>query len=68
MKTNLLKEWNIIKLYGNDVIIVEGFIFNDIKKRFVDGTYIHTSRVLKADFVNGIIETKNSVYHLDLVD
>lgn len=67
MKTNLLKEWNIIKLYGN-IVIVEGFIFNDIKKRFVDGTHIHTSHVLKADFVNGIIETKNSVYHLDLVD
>lgn len=67
MKTNLLKEWEIVKLYGNDVV-VKGFIFNDIKKRFVDGTYIRTSRVLKADFVNGIIETKNSVYHLDLVD
>lgn len=63
MKTNLLKDWNITLVNGKDVIIC-GFIYNDIKKRFEDSTYIHTSKVLKADFVNGIVETRNSVYHL----
>ena len=33
---------------------------------YADGTPIHTSRVLKADFVNGVAETKNSVYHLEM--
>ena len=64
-KTNFLKNWIITK---NDLGIVRitGQIFNDIKKRFLDGVIITTSQVLKADFVNGVIETRNSVYHLDL--
>jgi hypothetical protein len=64
MRTNLIKDWKILLLNGNDVIIY-GYIYNDIKKRFEDGTYIHTSKVLKADFVNGVVETRNSVYHLE---
>ena len=63
-KTNLLKNWQV---WGNQgIVVLSGTIFNDIKKRFLDGTPITTSRVLKADFVNGVVETKNSVYHLDL--
>ena len=63
-KTNLLKNWQV---WGNQGrVVLSGTIFNDIKKRFLDGTSITTSRVLKADFVNGVVETKNSVYHLDL--
>lgn len=65
MITNLLKNWVIQRLDGGNVIIW-GAIYNDIKNRFPDGTKIHTSKVLKADFVNGVIETKNSVYHLEL--
>ena len=65
MRTNLLKDWKILLLNGNDVIIY-GYIYNDIKKRFEDGTYIHTSKVLKADFVNGVVETRNSVYYLEI--
>ena len=64
MRTNLLKDWNIER-WGNDVIIT-GKVYNDIKGRFNDGVEIHTSRVLKADFVNGVVETKNSVYHLEV--
>lgn len=63
-KTNLLKDWSVYS--NNGRVVLEGIIFNDIKKRFIDGTPIRTSRVLKADFVNGVVETKNSVYHLDL--
>lgn len=64
-KTNFLKNWIITK---NDLgmVRITGQIFNDIKKRFLDGVIITTSQVLKADFVNGVIETRNSVYHLDL--
>lgn len=64
MKTNLLKEWMIIMHFGNVHIV--GTIYNDIKGRFKDGTEIRTSKVLKADFVNGVVETMNSVYHLEV--
>lgn len=63
-KTNLLKRWSVYSANGR--VIIQGTIYNDIKKRFADGTEIYTSRVLKADFINGVVETKNSVYHLDI--
>lgn len=62
MITNLLKEWSIVMLGGKVYIV--GKVYNDIKGRFNDGDEIRTSQVLKADFVNGVIETRNSVYHL----
>lgn len=64
MKTNYLKNWIVVGIPQG--MVIEGEIYNDIKKRFEDGTVIHTSRVLKADFVNGVVETRNSVYHLEL--
>ena len=65
MKTNLLKKWRIVTIYGNKVVAI-GNIYNDIKKRFADGTEIRTSTILQADFINGVIETKNSIYHLEV--
>ena len=65
MITNLLKNWEIRRLPIGRVVVI-GNIYNDIKKRFEDGMVIRTSEVLKADFVNGIIETRNSVYHLEV--
>lgn len=62
MEYNVLREWEITR--EDDYVVVRGRIYNDIKKRFDDGTHIQTSMVLKADFVSGIIETRNSVYHL----
>lgn len=64
MKTNYLKNWIVVGIPQG--MVIEGEIYNDIKKRFEDGTVIHTSIVLKADFVNGVVETLNSVYHLEL--
>lgn len=64
MTTNLLKDWSIVMLFGKVQIV--GTIYNDIKGRFKDGTEIRTSEVLKADFVNGVVETRNSVYHLEV--
>ena len=65
METNYLKNWYFERRSDGNVVI-NGNIYNDIKCRFRDGTPIHTSRVLKADFVNGVVETKNSVYHLEM--
>lgn len=65
METNYLKEWHFERRSDGNIIIT-GKIYNDIKRRFADGTEIYTSRVLKADLVNGVVETKNSVYHLEL--
>lgn len=64
MKTNYLKNWIVVGIRQG--MVIKGEIYNDIKKRFEDGTVIHTSIVLKADFVNGVVETLNSVYHLEL--
>lgn len=65
METNYLKNWYITQR-EDKVVILHGQIYNDIKCRFADGTPIHTYRVLKADFVNGVVETRNSVYHLEM--
>ena len=64
MVTNYIKNWRIEKVRGS--VIIFGEIYNDIKKRILDGTAIHTSKILKADFVNGVVETLNSVYHLEI--
>lgn len=64
MKTNYLKDWSVVMMFGRVHIV--GTIYNDIKGRFKDGTEIRTSKVLKADFVNGVVETMNSVYHLEV--
>lgn len=65
METNYLKNWYIVTIRGRKIVVC-GDIFRDIKGRFPDGTHIQTSRVLKVDFVNGVVETRNSVYHLEL--
>ena len=51
-------------LTGNKV--AQGCIFNDEKGRFEDGTYIHTSSIVKEfeEDEKHFIETKNSVYEL----
>lgn len=64
-ETNYLTNWYFERRNDGNVVII-GRIYNDIKYRFADGTLIHTSRVLKADFINGVVITKNSVYHLEL--
>ena len=65
MEFNVLKNWYITQRSDKAVVIV-GDIYNDIKRRFVNGTTIQTSRVLYADFENGIVTTKNSIYYLEL--
>ena len=67
METNYLKNWYMQKRPTGSVVVT-GNVYNDIKRRFADGTLITTSSVLKADFVNGVVETKNSVYHLETLE
>lgn len=65
MENNLLKNWRFQRV-GN-AVVAWGEIYNDIKGRFKDGTSIHTSRIVVADFERGLIQTKNSVYKLEYV-
>lgn len=64
-KYNLLKNWDIHRALDGDVVVV-GTIYNDAKGRFEDGTIIRTSTVRNVDFVTGILETRNTLYNLDL--
>jgi hypothetical protein len=65
MENNLLKNWELKRV--GDVVVAWGNIYNDVKGRFKDGTYIHTSRIVVADLERGLIQTKNSVYKLEYV-
>jgi len=62
--TGTLQEW-YLQTIGN-AIIVWGFIYGDVKQRWCDGTYIHTSAVINTEDIKegGIIRTLNSVYKL----
>lgn len=43
-----------------------GQVFNHPNPRLVDGSYIHTSKVLHIDFLNMVAETENTFYFLVL--
>lgn len=62
--TGILEGWRIDSVFT----IVWGFIYGDTKKRFRDGTWIHTSDVKGIRSMNlkegDIIETRNSFYKL----
>lgn len=65
MKNNLLKDWTIERACDGGVVVV-GKIYNDTKNRFENGTEVQTSAVQQADFAEGVIFTRNSVYHLEV--
>ena len=65
MENNLLKNWELKRV--GDAVVAWGKIYNDVKGRFKDGTYIHTSRIFVADLERGLIQTKNSVYKLEYI-
>lgn len=66
MKDNLLKNWHIVSL-GKSIVVC-GDVYNDLKKRFVDGTFIHTSKVISIYFELGVVRTLNSIYNLELAN
>lgn len=53
-----------IKNAHRDGNVVVGTIYGDRKKRFPDGTKIHTSRVME-ELPDSIIRTRNSVYKIE---
>ena len=61
-----LHNWNISKSIWSDDRIVEGKIVNDKKGRFLDNTYVFSSKVLRVKpHHDGLFAyTKNSVYKL----
>lgn len=58
--TGRLENWTIQKYPQGE--IYWGNIYGDIKGRFADGDYIHTSLITKRD--EQIIHTLNSTYEL----
>lgn len=46
---------------------IYGKVYNDVRKRWGDGTPIWTSTVLE-DLGNGLYRTRNSVYRVDFSD
>lgn len=55
----ILKHWKV-DLKRNIII---GDIYED--DRFEDGTTVYTSTIINADFEQGIVQTRNTLYELD---
>lgn len=58
--TGNLENWYVVNYPKGSVFM--GCIYNDSKGRFVDGTEIYTSKVLKVK--DGLAYTRNSIYKL----
>ena len=58
--TATLEDWRVEQTYLG--LIFWGKIYGDTKRRFVNGTTIHTSLVLRVE--DGKVYTLNSVYKL----
>lgn len=58
--TGNLENWYVVKYPKGSVLI--GHIYNDSKGRFVDGTEVQTSKILKVK--DGLVYTRNSIYKL----
>ena len=64
--TGRLENWMVDPLFkDHPETILWGHVFDDVRKRFVDGEWIHTSGTANRDFKEGdIVQTRNSVYIL----
>lgn len=60
--TGTLRDWWFVQC-GN-LTAIHGKIYHDRKKRWSDGTQFTTSRILRLDFENKTVVTKNSIYTL----
>ena len=62
--TGTLENW-YIKQVTNEEFIIWGEIYNDVHKRFDDGTFVHTSGIKNRKVKDGdIVNTRNSIYKL----
>jgi hypothetical protein len=69
MITGTLKAWRREVFEdedGKEGYYYVGRVYGDVKNRFFDGQYIHTSAVNVGPVDGGLIFTENSVYQLDL--
>lgn len=57
-----LEDWGI-RRYDNGYFLT-GYIFEDKKGQFADGTCIDTSYLCEIDFIRKIAITRNSIYIL----
>lgn len=58
-----LEQWTIVA-HHSGVWVAGGYIFDDKKGRFKDGTFIHTSAIKSIDYKKRTITTLNSIYEL----
>lgn len=56
--TGKLEQWSKDPMFN----IYWGYVYGDTKGRFRDGTWIHTSSVVKVE--DGFVHTLNSLYEL----
>lgn len=47
---------------------VQGYIYDDEKNRFPDGSPVATSGIIEKDFTRGIVKTRNTIYTLGKID
>jgi hypothetical protein len=57
-----IEQWYVIQ--HGDVSLVWGNLYNDPGRRFGEGAFIHTSKVVKLDIENKKVETLNTIYDL----
>lgn len=62
----VIKDATIAGIYGSRRIAF-GRVYGDRKGRFDDGTTIRTSAIVSGPDENGIIQTRNSRYKLELI-
>lgn len=55
-----LRHWQLAPYWGGDLAL--GYIYNDAKGRFDDGTFVRTSKVVSVD--GNILTTRNTRYLL----
>ncbi|MFA6843989.1 MAG: hypothetical protein WCR33_06295 [Bacilli bacterium] len=64
MKNNLIKNWTIVEASDGNIVI-EGYLYNDKKKRWNDGSHIRTSALQSVNFKTGVVITLNTKYNLE---
>ena len=62
--TGTVQLWSILPSRYTDAFILSGEIYDDIHKRFQDGTVITSSKIEKIDVKNRLVYTLNSIYRL----
>lgn len=60
----ILREWRLDLDLISNTYFLHGFIYDDKLMRYLNGTKIRTSKLLKIDFETMTAETKNTIYEL----